>query len=265
MKRIKKKKSWVHFRFVVYTKYFQLHSSYFFFPTQMKQQLRVISASPTCLLVGEVILTPQPKPRKVSICFVSVWNVRKCEVIHSGPKKKISSRGKIMKLIKTGRTMNSLPPWRYPNNLRTLLEKWTSCSENRKEQQDINQIKISWDCALENHTACTEICSCSSLQSWLTPGILRDTKTPMCPEPLQVLLARAQGGHLIKKWILTGEKEISHTLYFTRNSNGISTWIWDETQHQERYCGTFAVLRLQKPFVSMRFKGTQNGLQSDEQ
>lgn len=178
---------------------------------------------------------------------------------------KISSRGKIMKLIKTGRTMNSLPPWRYPNNLRTLLEKWTSCSENRKEQQDINQIKISWDCALENHTACTEICSCSSLQSWLTPGILRDTKTPMCPEPLQVLLARAQGGHLIKKWILTGEKEISHTLYFTRNSNGISTWIWDETQHQERYCGTFAVLRLQKPFVSMRFKGTQNGLQSDEQ
>lgn len=159
---------------------------------------------------------------------------------------KISSRGKIMKLIKSGRTMNSLPPWRYPNNLRTLLEKWTSCSENRKEQQDINQIKISWDCALENHMACTEFCSYSSLQSWLTPGILRDTKTPMCPEPLQVLLARAQGGYLIKKWILTGEKEISHTLYFTRNSNGISTWIWDETQHQERYYGTFAVLRLQK-------------------
>lgn len=84
-----KKKSLVHFRFVVYTKYFQLHdSSYFFFPTQMKQQLRAISASPTCLQVGEVILTPQPKLRKVSICFVSVWNVHKCEVIHSGLKKK---------------------------------------------------------------------------------------------------------------------------------------------------------------------------------
>lgn len=81
-------------------------------------------------------------------------------------------------------------------------------------------------------------------------------KKPMCPEPVQVLLARAQGGHLIKKWILTGKKEISPTLYFTRNRNGVFTWIWDETQHQERYCETFAALRLQKPFVSVRLKST---------
>lgn len=45
----------------------------------------------------------------------------------------------------------------------------------------------------------TDFCSCNPLQSQKTPGSPKDTKHPCVYNQSKVLLARAQGDHLIKK------------------------------------------------------------------
>lgn len=229
----------MHFRFVVHTTYFQLHETgYIFFPTQMKQQLKSYF-SLTNLLTGGWSDSDSPTQAEKSFHLLCIC--MKCSQMWSNTqwtekKNKLKRKNNELDQNWKNDELTSTPkiskqPKDSARKMNIVFRKQERTARHKSNK---NIMRL---CFRKPH-ALYWVLFLQPLTELVKSRQPKGHKKPMCPEPVQVLLARAQGSHLIKKGILTVKKEISHTLCFTRNRNWVFMRIWDETQHQEKYYET---------------------------